>query len=278
MKIAKGIHTAYSNLTAPIHTLPNFLIIGAQKSGTTSLYEYLVKHPSIYPAIVKEPTYFAMYYHEKEGWYRSFFPLIWTKIFAEKIKHTKFITGEASTQYYWYPHTAKRVAKLIPKAKIIFLLRNPIDRTFSHYQMEYRNGNEELSFEEAIDAEEGRISNEYKKIIEDQSYFSHSYTIQAYKAKSVYANFVEKWLEYFPQEQFLFVKSEDFYQKTSETMKRIFKFLEVPNMELSEYQVFRKGTYSKLEPKMRKKLQDFFEPHNKRLYKLINTNFNWEED
>jgi len=140
----KLTHRAYCKLTSPFHTLPNFIIIGAAKCGTSSLYNYLVEHPSIFRCIVKEPNYFSMYYDKGNDWYKSCFPLSLTKYSIENIKKKKFITGEASTEYYWYPHAAKRARKIIPKAKIIVLLRNPIDRAYSHYNIDANEGLEKL--------------------------------------------------------------------------------------------------------------------------------------
>ena len=115
---ARTTHRIYSKVTYPFHTLPDFLIIGAPKSGTSSLYDYLIEHPSIFSAVVKEPNYFAMYYNKSLAWYRSCFPSIFTKYYTENIKKKKFVTGEASTQYYWYPHAAKRAKKVFSEKGI----------------------------------------------------------------------------------------------------------------------------------------------------------------
>ena len=111
---------------------------------THFLFEHLIKHPSIFPPLAQQPNFFTTNYHKGESWYRSYFPSIITKHLTQNIKKRKFLTGEASTQYYWYPHAAKRAKALLPDAKIILLLRNPIDRSHSQYQMELNKGNEKL--------------------------------------------------------------------------------------------------------------------------------------
>ena len=118
---AKTIHKVYTKLTADFHALPNFLIIGAAKSGTSSLYEYLNNHQSILPCVVKEPNFFTEYYERGVDWYKSCFPF----------KFQKSISGEATARYYWYPFAAERAHRVVPNAKIILLVRNPIDRSYS---------------------------------------------------------------------------------------------------------------------------------------------------
>lgn len=272
----KFSHHIFSELTSSMHTLPDFLIIGTAKSGTTSLFEHLIKHPSIFPPLAQQPNFFTSHYHKGESWYRSFFPSIITKNLTEIVKKQKFLTGEASTQYYWYPHAAKRAKSLLPNAKIILLLRNPIDRSYSQYQMELKKGNEELfSFEEAIEQEDERINEEYKKMLQDGHYYSKKYTIQSYLTKSIYANYIEEWFKYFPRDQFLFLNSEEFHSDTSKVYKKTLNFLGISEINFDNYEVFRAAKYEEMNSSTRKKLSEFFKPHNERLYKLIDMNFHW---
>ncbi len=269
-------HQIFSELTSSLHTLPDFLIIGTAKSGTTSLFEHLIKHPSIFPPLAQQPNFFTSHFYKGESWYRSYFPSIFTKYITQNIRKQKFLTGEASTQYYWYPHAAKRAKLLLPNAKIILLLRNPIDRSYSQYQMELKKGNENLlSFEEAIEQENERINKEYERMLQDENYYSQKYTIQSYLTKSIYANYIEDWFKYFPREQFLFLNSEEFNSNTSKVYKKTLNFLEIPEIDFDDYEVFRSSKYEEMNSSTRKKLSKYFKPHNERLYKLINMNFLW---
>jgi len=267
---ARTAMNIYSKFLGPFHVLPDFLIIGAPRSGTSSLYHYLTQHPSIFSCKIKEPNYFAMYYYKNTGWYKSFFPTIW-----EKNKHKQFVTGEASTQYYWYPHVPKRVKKLLPDVKLILLMRNPTERSFSQFQMEVRHGHEKLSFEDAIKNEKVRTSEEYQKIIENENYFSPKYTMYAYLEKSIYVNYVEEWLKLFPRENFLFLNSENFYENPQKVVNRIFEFLQLPSVNVDTSKILKKYTFQKINPETRKQLSDYFKPFNERLYSLIGENFNW---
>lgn len=273
--LARNTHRTYCHLTSSIHTLPNFIIIGAAKGGTSSLYDYLTQHPSIYSCVVKEPNYFAMYYDRGINWYKSCFPTTLKKYNVETFERKKFVTGEASTQYYWYPHTPKRIKKILPKVKLILLLRNPIDRSFSHYNMNVNGGKEVLSFEEAIDQEKERTHEEYKKILENEYYFSPKYTLQAYLAKSIYVNFLSEWLKHFSLQQFLIIKSEDFYNNPNKIYNEVLEFLNLPKAKLKNYKITRKGSYDTMNPNTRRKLVEYFRPYNEKLYKLLEKDFEW---
>lgn len=265
----------YSKIFGQFYLLPNFLIIGAPRGGTSSLFFYLNHHSSIFPCKIKEPNFFAMYYDRGINWYRTFFPTVLKKRQFEKTNKTKFVTGEASTQYYWHPQVPKRVKETVPNVKLIMLLRNPVDRSYSQYKMEVRHGNEKLSFEEAIAKEKERIEGEYDKMLYNELYFSEKYTMHAYISKSLYFNFIKQWFDYFPKENFLFVKSEDFYQNTKHIMKEIFQFLDVPLIPFNESKILRKGIYENIDSKTRENLKQYFKPYNEKLFSLINQNFEW---
>ena len=261
-------HRLYCKFTEPIHSNPSFLIIGVDKGGTSSLYDYLIQHPKIKSCVVKEPNYYAMYYDRGLSWYKSCFPI--------SFGNPKFITGEASTQYYWYPYSAQRIYRDFPNIKLIMLLRNPIDRCYSHYNMNVGGSKENLSFEDAIEQEDKRIEPEIKKIKDDPNYFSPIYSLQAYRSKSKYIDLISKWLEFFPKEQFLFLKSEDFYHDPDKIYNQVLKFLDLPEYHLNNYGITRKGKYKKqMNSDTRENLKNFFEPFNQKLYHLLERDFKW---
>src|SRR5579885_2674785 len=138
----------YRTITSSIRLLPDFIIIGTQRGGTTSLYAYLGQHPQIAPAVIKEVHFFDNNYERGVGWYRTQFPFLIEKSIAKNIGQQNFITGEASPYYLFHPHVPERAAKVVPGAKLIVLLRNPIDRAYSHYYHEVELGHEKLSFEQ----------------------------------------------------------------------------------------------------------------------------------
>ncbi len=143
-------------ITSQLRGLPDFVIIGAQKSGTTSLYDFVIRHPEIAPALKKEMHYFSINYKFGEQWYRSNFPTNLSRRYFTKKTGQKLLSGEASPSYLFYPTVPSRMKKVLPDVKLIVILRNPVDRAYSQYHHSRRKGRETLSFEKAIELEEER--------------------------------------------------------------------------------------------------------------------------
>ena len=163
----RAIRNSLLSLRTPalrIRLMPEFIVIGAQRCGTTSLYAYLSSHPQVVPAIKKEVHFFDYNFGKGLDWYRSHFPR-WTPM---------GVTGEATPYYMFHPNAAKRVYQVIPQTKLIMLLRNPIDRAYSHYHHEVRLGVESATFQEAIRLEPARINHEMERMLGDQNYYSFS--------------------------------------------------------------------------------------------------------
>jgi len=272
--LAKTIHKGYAKLTADFHALPDFLIIGAAKSGTSSLYEYLNHHPSILPCVVKEPNYFTVYYDRGLDWYKSCFPFKIQKIFTQG---QKFIIGEATARYYWYPFAAEHAHRVVPKAKIILLLRNPIDRSYSHYKMRFNNRKVKQSFEEEIRDEPKNLEGEWGKMLNDESYFSFKFNSNGYLSKGLYINYVKKWFEFFPKNQILVIKAEDFFSDPEKITNQTLEFLGMRPFKLKKYEIMRKGLESQLKPETRQKLVEYFKPYNQHLYKFLERDFGWDK-
>ena len=178
----------YRGLTSPIRLLPDFLIIGTQRGGTTSLYNYLMGRPGVGPAAVKELHFFDKKFHKGSTWYRAHFPTGIQKYAFELTRKHHFVTGEASAYYLFHPHAPRRIAQLLPDAKLIVLLRNPIDRAYSQYNFEVDLGRESLSFEDAVAAEEERIGKERERILADERYVSFDHSRYSYLARGVYVD------------------------------------------------------------------------------------------
>jgi hypothetical protein len=250
---------------------PDFVIIGAQKSGTTSLYKYMVQHPSVLAASKKEVHYFDIRYQNGDLWYRSHFP------FSFITKKNNFITGEASPYYIFHPYALARMRQVVPKAKIIILLRNPIDRAISHFFHEKKRNREVFSLEKAFQEEEKRISLEYTKMLEDQSYNSRIYKNYSYKKRGVYIDQLKLCYQFFPKEQVLVLKSEDFFLNPVKILKSVFLFLEIdPDFRPQYLEKFNVGSYTDQVPQtVIRDLRDYFSPHNQRLYQYLNFDFGW---
>jgi Sulfotransferase domain len=261
---------AFDKKLAPhLGLLPNFVIIGAQKCGTTSLYNYLVGHPAIYEATTKEVGYFDQFYDKGLGWYRSHFPTPIRKFYEKLRNKTHIISGEASTGYILYPHALRKLAKTIPDVKLILMLRNPVDRAYSHYNHSVRCGKETLPFEEAIEKEEERVGAALRKIQMDEDYYNEQIDYFAYLRAGIYIDQIKVLMDLFPAERVLILKSEDFYANSQAVFNQTLKFLDVPSMDLIDAKKYNSGVYSKMNNEVRNKLEDFFRPYNQSLYEYL---------
>ncbi len=276
-KLSTSFYQKYCLATGWLHVLPDYLLIGFAKCGTTSLHEYLIQHPSIYPPLGKEIDYFDRLYGRGINWYKAKFPLKTQKFFVKNILKKNFITGEATPRYMEHPHALMRIKNHVPNAKFIILVRNPIERAFSHYNMNLRNGYEYRSFEDALKHEEKRIQGRYEKMEKNENFYSWDYDLFGYLQHGLYINKLEKWLEIFPKEQFLILQSEEFLENPHTVYYQTLEFLNLPKWEPSGYQFFKKREYvdKKIDQKVRQKLQDYFAPFNDELYKLVGKNFHW---
>src|SRR5260370_17949929 len=170
MKIADNIKPAYWTLrstyrllTNRIRLLPDYIIIGTQRGGTTSLYFYLTELSGIAEAQNKEVHFFDDYYREGLRWYRSQFPTYFQKYYFERIRKQRFITGESSPYYLYHPVVPKRLAAIRPNARLIVLLRNPVDRSYSHHWLAPQQATEPFPFEKAIKFQAERLQRETRQ-------------------------------------------------------------------------------------------------------------------
>ncbi|QBD81743.1 sulfotransferase [Ktedonosporobacter rubrisoli] len=284
LNTARQTVSLYRNLTSSLRLMPDFLIIGTQKGGTTSLYSYLIEHPNIISARMKEVHFFDQHFRKGPAWYQGHFPTRVHKSYVERMRKEVFITGEGSPEYLFYPHPAQKVAALLPNVKLIALLRNPVDRAYSQYRHNIRWGHETFSFEDALNLEEERTREGRARVQIDPNYHSFSYQRAAYLARGIYAEQLERWLNLFPRERMLIIRSEDFYRDSSAIYKEVLAFLGVSVFEPRSlqlgYKAYNKSKDSdapaKMDPALRKRLVAYFEPHNQRLYKLLGRNFAWD--
>jgi len=253
---------------ARFRALPDFIIIGVQKGGTSSLFDYLKQHPNIKTSVFKEVHYYDFQYKKGVKWYRSFFP------FYKKDK--SILYGEASPYYFFHPLVPERIYKDNPNIKLILLLRDPIDRAYSHYQMERRKGREKLkSFEEAISKETERLEGGYATIVSEKKSYDYSHQVYSYLARGCYDEQIKRWLKYFKREQLFVIKSEDFFESPYQYLERIYQFLDIPVIFPQKVQIKNRGTYNPVNSDTIKHLRNYYEPHNKKLSQLLGELFQW---
>jgi hypothetical protein len=264
-KVARNAVWTFGRLTARRRPLPDFLVIGAQKAGTTALYAYLRWHPGIAGPSWKEVSFFDRHWWRGEAWYRGQFPL----------RAGERLVGEASPSYLFHPLAPERARSLVPGAKLVALLRDPVDRAYSQYQHEVALGREPLSFEDALAAEDERLVGEVERLIADSRAFSRAWWDHTYTARGRYAEQLERWLEAFPSEQLLVVRTEDLGERPAETYASILAFLGAEPHELPDYPRVFDRDYEPMRAETRAALAATFAEPNRRLEALLGRELGW---
>jgi hypothetical protein len=255
---------------------PDFLVIGVQKGGTTSLYAYLCQHPEVVAARTKEIQYFSEGHARGSFWYRQHFPVLVGRDPMRLVGGGRLQTGEATPYYLFHPHAPRRVRAQLPGVKLIALLRNPIDRAYSHHRYHTKLGDEQQSFVAAIAAEPDRLAGELERMIADETYQSDAHRNFSYLTRGLYAEQLEHWLEHFPREQLLVLQSERFFADPADGYHRVVRFLGLSNHDLAEYEAVNVGSYSDMDPVTRAKLVDYYREPNEKLYTLLGERFDWD--
>ncbi|CAN5818082.1 hypothetical protein BH23ACT12_BH23ACT12_18360 [soil metagenome] len=268
-KVVRGSRTWARSVADTPRMRPSFLILGGQRCGTTSLYRYLSDHPQVHPALVKEIQYFTLNYGKGPDWYRSNFPPI----------REKGISFDASPYYLFHPAAPKRAAALVPDARLIVLLRNPVDRAFSHYQHNVGLGVEDLGFEAALDAEEHRLAGEEERLANDPGYFSPAHRRYSYAARGRYELQLARWLEYYGPAALKVVVSEEFFADPGGTLDGMLEFLGLTNFRLERYEAYsRRGRWDgpPLSEQTRGRLQEHFREHIGSLEARLGRSMPWK--
>jgi hypothetical protein len=263
-KVLRGTVRTYGRATAAARPLPDFLILGAQKAGTTALYAYLRWHPQITGPSFKEVSFFDRHYARGERWYRAHLPI-----------RRSGIVGEASPSYLFHPLAPERVARMLPDARLIAVLRNPAERAFSHYQHEVALGREPLGFDEALAQEDERMEGELERMTRDPSYFSYPWWNYTYASRGRYAEQLERWFSVFPRNQLLVVLSDDLAADTAGTYGRVQDFLGVERHELESFPRIFERRYEQMSPAARAALEQQFGEENRRLAELLGRELPW---
>lgn len=258
--------------------LPSFLILGASKSGTSSLFDYLMQHPRIVEPLFKEVHYFDVHHARGLRWYRACFPRQAAGPGEPGAGTLRPITGEASPYYLFHPAVPERVAQdLGPgRVKLVALLRNPVDRAYSQWNHETRKGNETLGFAEAIEAEDARLAGEEERLLADPTYHGENHRWFSYRSRGLYADQLERWFARFPRTDLLVLPSERFFEDTGAVLAEVFEHLGVPPVEVPHERNKNPGGYAPdRDREARDALAAWFEPHNARLFELLGERFDW---
>ena len=245
-------------LTADIRPLPNFVILGTQRGGTTSLYRWLTEHPDVAPGLNKEVHYFDGHYHRGMRWYRAHFP----------VRRSGRITGESCPYLLYHPLAPERAAKDLPgTTRFIVLLREPTQRAISQYWLWRQRGQWETeSLERAIELEPVRLACESERLLSGERSVEH--IAFSYVARGEYAPQLRRWFDAVGRDRVLVLESEQLFADPA-TSRRVLDWLGlVPHNQ--PFPVSNGAArLDEASPDLVTQLQEHFAPHNKELFELL---------
>ena len=275
-RAARWSAQAYARPTAGLRLLPDYLIIGAQRAGTTSLHRYLVQHPGVRTMLrTKGVHFFDTNYGRGMAWYAARFPTKLASWYVARRHGVELLTGEASPYYLFHPHVPYRVAEQLPRVRLIALLRDPVGRAYSHYQHEVARGFETLPFEEAIEAEPARLAGEVRRMAAEPLYNSFAHQHHSYLARGRYDEQLATWRSLFPSEQLLVLSSERFFGEPDRTFRQVLDFRGLPAFTPPAYDKHNAHDYRQMGAEVRGRLVEHYREPNRRLYETLGEDLGW---
>jgi Sulfotransferase domain len=269
--VKRAVHLgsrSYGRLTAAGRMTPSFLICGGQRCGTTSLYRALAAHPVVLKAVLhKGVHYFDTSYHRGMAWYRGHFPLQRT---ADKVGDRYGIparTFESSPYYMYHPQAAARIAHDLPIAKIVVLVRDPVERAYSQHAHEVARGYEqERDFGRALALEPARLHRQEERLARDPDYYSFAHQHHAYRARGEYARYLGGMAQHVGRERIHVMESERFFAEPEPAYDEVLDFLGLPNLGRPPFERHNaRPRAADMDPAIRRELSAHYAPHDEAL-------------
>lgn len=257
---------AVGRLTSGLRMLPSFLIVGAQRSGTTSMYRALTHHPSVLRAVLhKGVHYFDVNYDKSLAWYRGHFP---TRLTAARVRRrtgTPAQTFESSPYYMFHPLAPERIQRDLPGVKLLVLVRDPVERAYSAHAHELARGFETEPFERALELEESRLLGETEKLRSEPNYESHSHRHNAYVTRGQYIDYLEPLAELVGRDRVHIVDSHDFFTRPEDLYDEVLRFLGLPRAGYPPFERHNARPRSAMPESVRASLREHYAPYDERL-------------
>jgi hypothetical protein len=275
-RVVRSARFASARPTSSFRPLPEFLVIGAQRSGTTSLYRYLARHPAVAPVLFgKGVHYFDMNFGRGLEWYRSHFPTSAYRAYRKLRTGLEPVTGEGSPYYLFHPLVPERVAETLPSVRVIALLRDPVERAYSHYKHELDRGFEDLSFEDALGAEAERLTGQEAAIRADPRSISYEHLHHAYVGRGMYLEQLQRWREHVPEDRTLILVAEDLFADPDGVYRTALEFLGLSPRSLGQYERANSRPSEKMAPEARAMLEERFAGPNRDLSLFLGRELPW---
>jgi hypothetical protein len=267
----------WRSATRGARVLPDFLILGGQRCGSTSLYDMVCGHPDVMPASHKEPHFFDNNHLRGEEFYRRLFPLRMHMRARERRLGRRVVTGEATTYYLAHPAVPVRVRALLPDVRLIAILRDPVDRAYSHYQLSVREGREPLAFEDALAAEPERLAGEEERLLADPAYRGVAHRFHSYRSRGRYLEQLDRWWAEFPEGQLLVLRSEDMFEQPRTVYDQVVAFLGLDrDADRRTFAARNRVRYDEMRPETRQELSRYYAEPNRALEQRLQRSMQWQ--
>jgi hypothetical protein len=257
---------AVGRATAGARMTPGFLIVGAQRCGTTSMYKAVTRHPAVLPAVLhKGVHYFDTGYDRGPAWYRGHFPLLVTARRLERETGTRPLTGESSPYYSFHPLAGERIAADLPDVRLVMLVRDPVERAYSAHAHESARGFETEPFERALELEEERLAGEEERLRAEPHYRSYHHQHHAYVARGRYVEQLARLTGLVGRDRLHLVDSDEFFTCPEEVYAGVLDFLGLPAWRPESFEKHNARPRASLPVELRTRLEEQFAPYDARL-------------
>ncbi len=254
------------------HLLPDFIIIGAARSGTTHLLGQLNAHPNVLEGPAETHFFDTHRYTYGLGWYRLRFPAnrVRRDAYAEGLHPV--LTGESSPSYLSHPNVPARVARAIPRVKLFVLLRDPALRAASHWAWCLRQCGETRSFKDAVEAEIGPRGDAGGLRIPRDRRLNDPLIVR----RGIYQPQLERWRTHFPDDQLMVIQSERWFRDPPGVLEEVCDYLGIPHREeLPRVMRNRNKPHDPFDEEVIDHLREFYRPHNEELAEYLDMELDW---
>jgi hypothetical protein len=258
----RRLSDATLDLTGPVRMRPDFLIVGAQRCGTTSMFKTVVQHPDVLRPFLRKGThYFDKSYERGERWYRGHFPLAANAL----LRGGRAITGESSPYYMFHPLARQRLAADLPGVKLLVLLRDPVVRAYSGHSHERARGFEDLPFEDALAAEPERLAGERERLMAEPGYDSLHWQHHAYVTRGQYIEQLRALEHLVGRDRMCVVDSGDFFTDPEPVFDEVRDFLGLRPSRDIVFEQHNARSRSPLSDALRTRLEEHYAPYDEDL-------------
>jgi hypothetical protein len=247
--------------------LPTVVIVGVKRAGTRRLYSNLLKHPRCFPAVEKEIDYFSEHPERSIAWYRSRFPL------RRRVLRRGGQVLEVSPSYLPNPSALRRMKEVLPRTRIIVLLRDPVLRAFAHYEHQRTRFVESRGFEEAVAQE---LRNDAFPAQPGVALAADAKSMLGYVSRGYYALQLELLLKVYTRNRVLVIDSASLADDMSAVCERVFDFMGLDSFDVEAGKTSKRDVYQqKIDLRLADRLREHYRPYDEMLEEMLGRSFSW---